>query len=71
MSTPQNYEEAMTRALDWAEGKLSHLNTVHAETHERMLEVVAVLDTQEVIKWVAIAEGFTYAPTVITQLEKI
>lgn len=54
---PMTREEALDRALDWAEGRLSHTNTVHADTPERRLEVVAVLDAQEVVKWAALAQA--------------
>jgi hypothetical protein len=31
------------------------MNAVQADTHERRLEVIAVLDAQEVVKWSALA----------------
>lgn len=50
--------EAIDLALDWAEGRCSYMNTIHADTQERRLEVVAVMDAQEVVKWTAIAAMF-------------
>ena len=54
------YEEAIARALHWAEGRLSHTNEMQKAERtqdERVvtLALVTFADAQEVFKWTTIA----------------
>lgn len=54
------YDEAMQNALDWAEGRRSHINeflTVEPgpESRPQTLAALAQADAAEVVKWTAIA----------------
>lgn len=57
-------EEALSRAIEWAEGKKSWANLPHqGEFHNA---IVSVMDACEVIKLVAVAIGISYMPTTVT-----
>lgn len=57
--TATNAEEAAALAQAWADGRRSWVNTVYYITErDRQLEVVAVMDAQEVVKWAALAQMF-------------
>lgn len=61
-------EQAIQRALDWAEGRLSHINTfmevegrssslgVEGDERQRTLAWCEMADAQEVVKWAALAQ---------------
>ena len=51
---PTNSGEARDLALDWAEGKRSWINIYN----HLGPDVVATMDTQEVVKWTALAVMF-------------
>lgn len=53
--TADTPEQAIALATAWADGRRSWINVVHADTRERRMEVVAVMDAQEVVKWGALA----------------
>lgn len=53
--SPATFDEAMTRALDWAEGRRSYTNMGPFEPYTP--DVIAVMDAQEVVKWTAIASA--------------
>ncbi len=60
MSAATTYEAAIARALDWAEGRLSHNNALLTaeRDHEQRVVTLALIefaDAQEVVKWSAIA----------------
>lgn len=57
-STAETSEQALALARAWADGRQSWINAIHADTQERRLEVVAVLDAQEVVKWSALAVAY-------------
>ena len=46
--------EAMTNALDWAEGRRSWTN-LWGQNEAYTPDVIAVMDAQEVVKWSALA----------------
>lgn len=53
-------DEALARAMEWAEGRLSHHNTFltmvpAVEARPATLAAVAVADSAEVAKWAAVA----------------
>lgn len=57
---PLCHEEALARAGDWAEGRLSHTNVLQdaeRSPDERVatLAMIAFADAQEVVKWSALA----------------
>lgn len=57
---PLRHEEALARAADWAEGRLSHNNallTAERSPDDRVatLALIAFADAQEVVKWSALA----------------
>lgn len=53
--TAETQDQAIALATAWADGRRSWINVVHADTEERRMEVVAVMDAQEVVKWGALA----------------
>lgn len=54
-----NSREAMTLAIDWAEGRRSwtNLGSPYSTPPGYTLDVIAVMDAQEVVKWAAIAQA--------------
>ena len=61
--TPLDADTAMLRALEWAEGKRSWNNLGHdlfdlsMEGKALREQTIAVMDTQEVVKWCAVAQA--------------
>lgn len=60
MSPVLTYQQAIARALDWAEGRLSHNNTMltaerDPEQRAVTLALIEFADAQEVVKWSSLA----------------
>lgn len=68
-------EEAMALALDWAEGRRSHMNVfmdaeASTEMRPQTLAAVAQADAAEVVKWCSLANALPAAVEDATLLER-
>lgn len=56
---PANLEEAVALARAWASGKRSWTNVLYYLEREQQLQICAVMDAQEVVKYGALAQMYS------------